>query len=62
MTKIKLELEVYVDDSLYNIKDRKEREWLTSILLREDELSLYSSEIGDDIGFITNVKNIEYEF
>jgi hypothetical protein len=60
MKKIKLTIEVEVDESLYNL-DEEEKLWLENeILIGNRTLYLHSNEIGDEIGVVTLVKNIQY--
>jgi hypothetical protein len=51
MTKIKVEVEFEVDDSLWgaNSEDQEERDWFWKEILPEATLILWSNEVGDEI-------------
>ena len=59
MKKIKLSIEVELDDNF--TLDDDEKTWLAySVLSNDGTLSLYSTEIGDTLGVVTKVKNIKF--
>ena len=59
MKKIKLSIEVELDDNF--TLDDDEKTWLAySVLSGDGTLSLYSTEIGDTLGVVTKVKNLKF--
>ena len=50
--KIKIEAIVYVDDNLYPIQDKEEKEWFENMMNDKYHtmLLLWSNDIGDEIG------------
>lgn len=51
---------VDVDDA-YGAFDEEEREWMESdVLSSKGELILHSNEVGDEVGYISEVSNIEW--
>jgi len=58
--KIKITLELELDDEVFGSSE-EEKLWLENeILIANDELFLHSNEIGDVIGKITKVSNLQY--
>jgi|TARA_Y100000034_G_C6707343_1_gene312271 hypothetical protein len=58
--KLKLTIELDVDDGLYGFSD-EEREWLFNGIIMDDcgeGLALYSNEIGDELG-VVNVLDVK---
>jgi len=56
MTKIKIEVEFEVDDSLWgaNSEDQDERDWFWKEILPGATLILHSNEVGDEIASTNN--------
>jgi hypothetical protein len=56
MTKIKIEVEFEVDDSLWgaNSEDQEERDWFWKEILPSATLILHSNEVGDEIASTNN--------
>lgn len=57
--KITLTIEVEVDDTFF-FNTEEDRAWFTDLILIENDLSLFSNEVGDTIGVITKVADVEY--
>jgi hypothetical protein len=58
--KIRMTIEVEIDDA-FNPLDEEEKQWLEDeILTGNDTLILHSNEIGDYIGIVKSVKNIKW--
>lgn len=56
-----MNIEVNIDDDLYSLRDEDEKLWLENeILIGDGSLILHSNEIGDEVGVIKKVRNIEY--
>lgn len=59
--RIRMNIEVNIDDDLYSLRDEDEKLWLENeILIGDGSLILHSNEIGDEVGVIKKVRNIEY--
>lgn len=57
---IKMIIYLKVDDNLYSF-DEDEKLWLENeILVGDGSLILHSNEVGDEVGIVKKVKNIEY--
>lgn len=56
--KVKLTITVEIPDNLYDFNDKSEVEFLMNTVLKEN-LLLHSNEIGDTVGSITEVENIQ---
>lgn len=52
MTALKLEVELTYDDALMHGEDREARDWFFNHILRHDRLTMYSDEIGDNVGSV----------
>ena len=59
---MKLRMTILVDvDDAYGAFDEEEREWMESdVLSSKGELVLHSNEVGDEVGYISEVSNIEW--
>ena len=58
--KIKLTIEIDVDDELFKFDDEGKL-WLENeILIGDGNLILHSNEIGDTLGVVKKVSNIRY--
>ena len=58
--KIKMTIEVQVEDGIYG-NSEDEKLWMENeILVGDGNLLLHSNEIGDTIGEIKSVKNIQW--
>ncbi len=58
--RIKMTIEVEVDDELWG-KSEDEKIWLeNTVLVGDGNLILHSNDIGDEVGVIKSVKNIQY--
>jgi hypothetical protein len=58
--KIKITLEIELDDEVFGTGE-DEKLWLENeILIANDDLFLHSNEIGDVVGKITKVSNLQY--
>jgi hypothetical protein len=58
--RIKMTIEVELDDAAYHGTE-DEKLWLENeILVGDGNLILHSNEIGDEVGVIKSVKNIQY--
>lgn len=59
MTILKLTLEVKIDDELYQIEE--EKIWLENeVLVGDGSLWLHSNEIGDIVGEVKKVSNVQW--
>ena len=57
MKTIKLEIELIIDDIIYNPDDKEETEWFFDEVLKNGDLILHENEhIGDSIGIIKVLK------
>ena len=57
--KIKIECEIEVDDTWCNSIDQEEIDWFMELLDNEEgmtSVSLWSNEVGDEIGMTSNFK------
>jgi len=60
--KIKMTIEVEVEDGFLNFSDEDEKIWFENeVLIGDGTLMLHSNEIGDTIGVIKKVSNIKYQ-
>ena len=58
--KIKMTIEIEVDNDVFG-QTEEEKLWLENeILIGNKSMLIHSNEIGDYIGEITSVKNIQY--
>lgn len=60
--KLRLDIEVEIDDVWLNIEDEEERDWFAEIILSTKEseygvppLMIFSNEVGDEIGNVTKI-------
>ena len=61
MPRIKLTIEVEIDESAFPLANDDEILWLENeILVGDGNLILHSNEIGDSVGVVKSVKNICY--
>jgi predicted RNA-binding protein with PUA-like domain len=59
--RIKMTIEVEVEDDLFSLKNEEERKWLENeLLIGDGSLILHSNEIGDLVGIIKKVTNLQY--
>lgn len=59
---IKMTIEVEVEDA-FNFTDEDEKLWFENdILIGDGNLILHSNEIGDAIGIIKKVSNVDYTY
>ena len=59
--KIKMTIEVEVEDT-FNFTDDEEKMWFENeVLIGDGTLMLHSNEIGDTIGVVKKVSNVQYE-
>jgi hypothetical protein len=57
MIKIKLEVELMVDDYIYNQNDKEETKWFFDEVLKNGDLTLHENDcVGDTIGIIKILK------
>ena len=62
MMKIKLKIEVEVEDT-FNFKDEEEKMWFENeVLIGDGTLILHSNEIGDIVGVVKKVSNVQYVY
>ena len=60
--KIKIELEVELEDWVFDPNDQEEKDnFENTILVGDGSLVLHSNEIGDTIGVVYQVNKIEFE-
>lgn len=52
MKTITLTIELTYDDQMMYLNDMEARDWFFQDILREDELSLFSEEMGDEVGSV----------
>jgi len=58
--KIKMTIIVELDDELYSDSE-DEKLWLENeILVGDGNLILHSNDVGDEVGVVRSVKNIQY--
>jgi hypothetical protein len=58
--RIKLTIEVELDEG-FNVEDEQEKLWIENeILVGDGNLILHSNDIGDTLGIVKSVKNIQY--
>jgi hypothetical protein len=58
--RLKLTIEIEVDDEIYN-KTEEERMWMENeILVGDGSLILHSNEIGDEVGIVKKVSNVQW--
>lgn len=58
--KIKMTIEVEVEDT-FNFTDEEEKMWFENeVLIGDGTLILHSNEIGDTVGIIKKVSNVQY--
>lgn len=54
-------IEIKVDNDFYNLKNEEERLWLENeIFVGDGNLIIHSNDIGDTIGSVSKVTNIQY--
>ena len=59
--KIKLTIEVNVSDDFLDIDSDEQKQWAENeILVGDRSLLLHSNEIGDTVGEVVSVKNIQW--
>jgi hypothetical protein len=59
--KIKLTIEVNVSDYFLDIDSDEQKEWVENeILVGDGSLLLHSNEIGDTVGEVVSVTNIQW--
>ena len=57
--KIKMTITIELDEDLYpNTEDVKL--WLENEVFVPDDMVLHSNEIGDEVGVVKSIKNIQY--
>ena len=60
MKSLKLEIELTYDDEAMYVDDKEGREWfLNDVLMKPQDLTLFSNEIGDFIGGVNLVQIID---
>jgi hypothetical protein len=60
--KIKVMLEIELDEGWFSIADEEEKLWFENeVMVGDGSLILHSNEIGDHVGVVKSVKIIEYE-
>ena len=58
--KIKMTIEVEVEDT-FNFIDEEEKMWFENeVLIGDGTLILHSNEIGDTVGVVKKVSNVQY--
>jgi len=57
--KIKMTITIELDESLYP-NNEDVRMWLENEIFIPNEMVLHSNEIGDEVGVIKSIKNIQY--
>jgi hypothetical protein len=58
--KIKMTIEVEVEDT-FNFTDEEEKMWFENeVLIGDGTLMLHSNEIGDTVGIVKKVSNVQY--
>ena len=58
--KIKMTIEVEVEDT-FNFTDEEEKMWFENkVLIGDGTLMLHSNEIGDTLGIVKKVSNVQY--
>jgi len=58
--RIKMTIEVEIEDS-FNSMDEEEKMWFENeVLIGDGTLMLHSNEIGDTIGIVKKVSNVQY--
>ena len=57
--KIKITLELELDDDIWG-SDEEEKLWLENEVLIASSLSVHSDEIGDNVGIVKKVSNLQY--
>ena len=59
--KVKMTIEVEIENS-FNFLDEEEKLWFENeVLVGDGTLMLHSNEIGDTVGVIKKVSNIQYD-
>ena len=59
--RIKLTIEVELDDTVFLLRTDEEKMWLENeILVGDGNLILHSNDIGDSVGVVKRVANIQY--
>jgi hypothetical protein len=58
--RIKMTIEIEVDEDVFGCTE-EERLWMENeVLIGNGTLILHSNEIGDEVGIVKSVKNIQY--
>ena len=58
--RIKMTIEIEVDEDIFGVTE-EERLWMENeVLIGNGTLILHSNEIGDEVGIVKSVKNIQY--
>ena len=57
--RLRIELEIDLDDKFIDLNDKEERDWLFNHILTESNLFLHDNEIGDAIGEVKKVVKCE---
>jgi len=61
MSKVKMTIEVELDDDIYNLSNETERLWLENeIFCGDGNLTLHSNDIGDEVGIVKKVRNVSF--
>lgn len=61
MATIQMTIEIEVDNDIYNLKDEQERLWLENVIFVGDgNLIVHSNDIGDAVGWVSKVTNVQY--
>lgn len=61
MATIKMTIEIEVDKDIYNLDDETERLWLENeIFVGDGNLIIHSNDIGDTVGVVSKVTNVQY--
>ena len=59
--KIKITIEVEVDGDAFNLSHDEERIWFENeVLIGDGTLLLHNNDIGDTVGVVKKVSNIQY--
>lgn len=54
-------IEIEVDNHIYNLKDEQERLWLENeIFVGDGNLIIHSNDIGDTVGWVSKVTDVQY--
>lgn len=59
--KIRVTIEIEVDENAFPLADEEEKLWFENeIMIGDGNLILHSNEIGDEVGVVKSVKNLQY--